>query len=204
MGKAYRYVNQSLDTVWNLILRQRLRSIGSDTQIDRGVHFDYPDNIFIGDEVRIARHTVIRANSENSLLIGDGSSVLEYCLLTSNEGSITIGKRSWLGAGTYVYGNGHVTIGDDVLIAAKCVINTVSHNFDDLFTPINLQGINVAPVIIENNVWIGLGVSILQGVRIGEGTIVGAGSLVTKDLPPYTIAFGTPARVSSCRMSGEG
>lgn len=201
MRQAYHYLKDAFGKVRIVLLRQRMWNLGANPRIDAGVRFDYPSNISIGNEVKIAQHTIIRANSDRKLIIGDGTSVLEHCLLACNEGSITIGERSWLGAGTYIYGNGHVTIGDDVLIAAQCVLNTISHNSGDIFSPINMQGINVAPVIIENNVWIGLGTKVLQGVRIGEGSIIGAGSLVTKDVPPYSIAYGTPAKVKASRMS---
>ena len=154
--------------------------------------------------MKISAYAIVRANSPLKLRIGQNSSILEYCMLNANEGSIVIGKRSWIGAGSYIYGNGHVTIGNDVLIGARCTINTISHEYRDPHLPINEQPLEVAPVVIENDVWLGLGVKVLQGVRIGQGAIVGAGSLVTKDVPPYSIVYGSPARVKSWRPTVRG
>jgi acetyltransferase-like isoleucine patch superfamily enzyme len=73
---------------------------------------------------------------------------------------------------------------------------------DNVFLGEGFQGINL-PVVIEQDVWIGAAVIILKGVTIGEGAVIGAGSLVTKDIPPYTIAVGTPAKSIKKRFSDE-
>ncbi len=92
-----------------------------------------------------------------------------------------------------------VIIGDNVLIASKVFISDHSHgdtNSTNMSTPPSLRHlISRGPVIIEDNVWIGEGVSILPGVRIGKGVIVGTNSVVTKDIPEYSIAVGIPAKV---------
>jgi acetyltransferase-like isoleucine patch superfamily enzyme len=137
--------------------------------------------------------------SKSGIHIDADTSVLEDTMLTANDGYISIGRRCWLGAGTYLYGNGNIQMGDDVLIAARTIINTVAHNYSHRDLPINAQGINTAPVMIENGVWIGLNCTILQGITIGEGAIIGAGSLVNRDVPAYSIVVGTPARVIGMR-----
>lgn len=94
-----------------------------------------------------------------------------------------------------------VHIGDNVLLASKIYISDCSHgsyagNEHDS-SPTSIPGdrkLYSKPVIIENNVWLGEFVSVLPGVTIGQGTIVGANSVVSKDLPPYVIAVGTPAK----------
>ncbi|MCH9670717.1 MAG: acyltransferase [Gammaproteobacteria bacterium] len=175
----------------------RLRSMGAGCVIEPGVSLQYPNNIELGANCRIARNAVLRANTGQcpGLTLGDQVSVLENGLFGTNEGHIHIGDRSWFGPGCLIYGNGGVDIGDDVLIAAHTSINTVSHNADRCDIAINAQGTYCAPVVIENDVWIGLNVCVLQGVRIGRGAIVGAGAVVTRDIPPWSIALGTPAQV---------
>jgi acetyltransferase-like isoleucine patch superfamily enzyme len=191
--------------------RLKLAKLGENPSISNDVQFEYPDRVKIGNNVTVAEQCIIRANTEltddwGSIVgveLGDGTSIREFCLLNTNQGRIKIGERSWLGAAGQIYGNGTVTIGDDVLIGAQCVINTVSHEYADLKRPINDQGINTAPVVIGNNVWIGLGCKILQGVTIGEGAIIGANSLVTKDIPAFSIAYGSPATVKSIRSEAK-
>ncbi len=70
-----------------------------------------------------------------------------------------------------------------------------SHNFSDPNIPINQQGLTCKGILIEDDCWLGTGVRVLDGVTIGRGSIVGAGAVVTKSLPPYSIAVGVPARV---------
>lgn len=89
------------------------------------------------------------------------------------------------------------------MIASHCAINTVSHHTDRKDIPMSTQGIHTAPVIIEDDVWIGIGAVILQGVRIGEGSIVGAGSVVTRNIPAGSIAVGVPARIIGSRNETE-
>jgi galactoside O-acetyltransferase len=132
--------------------------------------------------------------------LGNSVSIQENTLIAANRGHIAIGDNSWLGPNSVIYGNGGVDIGADVLIASHCVINTVSHNFSETDIPMNYQGTNSAPVIIDDDVWIGTGAVILQGVRIGHGSIVGAGAVVTRSVPPFSIALGVPARVTGNRQ----
>ena len=201
MFAIYRIIKSFRNWTHQLVLGYRIHQLGVETDIDPSVRFEYPRRMKIGDKVRIAYNCVIRANSLCQLSIGADTSILENCLLTSNEGNITIGERSWLGPGTYVYGNGHVVIGDDVLIGPNCVINSVSHCFAETDVTISQQGITKAPVFIENDVWLGVGCTILQGVHIGKGAIIGAGSLVTRDVEPYSIVYGVPAKFRSWRKA---
>ncbi len=94
-----------------------------------------------------------------------------------------------------------VEIGDNVLMASKIYISDLNHgNFSDneiydITVPYGEQPISSKPIVIEDNVWIGESACILGGVTIGKGAIIGAMSVVTKDIPPYTIAVGIPAKV---------
>ena len=81
------------------------------------------------------------------------------------------------------------------MMAPEVVILTLGHYYNDVNTPINCQGDFASKVIVENDVWIGIRSIILPGVRIGAGAIVGAGAVVTKDVPPWTIVGGVPAKI---------
>jgi acetyltransferase-like isoleucine patch superfamily enzyme len=116
-----------------------------------------------------------------------------------NSKCITIGNNTFLGRDVKVYAYGsHVTIGENTLIASDVKIITRNHKFDSLEVNINEQGYSSSPIIIGSNVWIGFNVVVLEGVRIGDGCVIGANSLVTKDIPSNTIAVGSP-----CRVIGE-
>jgi maltose O-acetyltransferase len=105
---------------------------------------------------------------------------------------LRIGTGSGIGRGSRVYG---ATIGEGVLIAPNVLFLKDKHNFSDLDRPIGIQGSsNAIPPIIEDWAWIGERAIILPGRRIGRGAIVGAGSVVTKDVAPFEIVAGNPAR----------
>jgi acetyltransferase-like isoleucine patch superfamily enzyme len=87
-----------------------------------------------------------------------------------------------------------------VLIGPYVVINTLHHHFDRLDVPIWRQGYDGAPITIEDDVWIGANCTILAGVRIGAHSVIGAHSLVNRDIPPYSVAFGVPCRIHRSRL----
>ena len=178
-------------------LRLRLGRFGDDTLVEPGVRLQYPDRIQLGNGVRIAGQVTLRANTNQAsgIRIGDGSTVHESALIAANRGQVAIGRHSWIGPFCLIYGNGDVSIGDNVLVAGHSSINTVSHHFERCDIPINDQGIYCEPVCIEDDVWIGMNAVILQGITIGRGAIVGAGAVVTRDVPPWSIVTGVPARV---------
>ena len=203
MTKVKALLRNASGALRHAIWRQRLAQLGSHPDIQPTAHLEYAGKIRIGNHCRIARNALLRANTDNpqGISIGDNVSVQENVLVNANRGHVVIGNDSWLGPATIVYGNGGVEIGSDVMIASHCAINTVSHNFANTDTPMNKQGVNCAPVVIEDDVWIGTAAVILQGVRIGHGSIIGAGAVVTKDIPPYSIALGVPARVTGSRRN---
>lgn len=110
-------------------------------------------------------------------------------------------NRIYLGYNVFINRNVNIVarekifIGDNVLIGPNVVINSGSHRYDDKEKLIRDQGHKKAPIIIGNNVFIGGNSFILPGVKIGEGAVVGAGSIVTKDVEAYTVVVGNPARI---------
>ena len=87
-----------------------------------------------------------------------------------------------------------VTLGNDVMLGPNVVINDSNHQFIDRDTPITKQGHTAKEIVIEDDVWIASNSVILKGVHIGKGAVVAAGSVVTKDVPPYAVVAGVPAR----------
>lgn len=110
---------------------------------------------------------------------------------------VKIGDNSGLGIDSIVE---KATIGSDVMMGRDVIIMYHSHKFDDCNIPMRLQGeMPGKEVIIEDDVWIGHRVIILPGVKIGKGAIIGAGAVVTKDVPQYSIVGGVPARIIRSR-----
>lgn len=110
---------------------------------------------------------------------------------------IRIGNNSGIGLNAYI--RGPLEIGNDVMMGPGVLILTVNHCFDNISIPIREQGSVVSGVKIEDDVWIGARVIILPGVTIGKGSIIGAGSVVTKDIPECCVSAGNPARVIRLR-----
>jgi maltose O-acetyltransferase len=111
---------------------------------------------------------------------------------------LIIGDFSGIGIGAQL--SAGVTIGSHVMMAPEVVILTMNHAFESTEKPMRLQGgSGVKPVFIEDDVWIGQRVIILPGVTLGRGTIVGAGAVVTKSFPAYSIVAGNPATLIKSR-----
>lgn len=136
--------------------------------------------------------------------IGDNTIFLEYLHLTawgvkSSDVLIEIGNNCCFGAFNHITATNKIIIGDNCL-TGKCV--TISDNnhgattFEDLqLPPIKRELVSKGSIIIGKNVWIGDKATILSGVKIGDGTIVAANSVVTKDIPPYCVVGGNPAKI---------
>lgn len=105
--------------------------------------------------------------------------------------NITIGKDVFVNSGCHFQDQGGITIGDGSLIGHNVVLATINHDLD----PRNNRKNHYAPITIGNHVWIGSNATILPGVTLGDWSVVAAGAVVTKDVPPYTMVGGVPAKV---------
>ena len=106
---------------------------------------------------------------------------------------LEINDTSGVGINCKVYGP--VKIGKNVMMGPEVIIYTTNHRFDSIDIPIIMQGeTEKKPVLIENDVWIGSRSIILPGVKIGKGSVIAAGSIVTKNVAPYTVVGGNPAK----------
>lgn len=112
-------------------------------------------------------------------------------------GGISIGSGSGLGVNCSVHGP--LRIGDNVMMGPDVTILTQTHNIERTDIPMRQQGMRVAEVVIGNDVWIGMCSIIMPGVKIGNGVVIGAGAIVTKDVPDYAVVGGVPAKIIKLR-----
>ncbi len=134
--------------------------------------------------------------------IGEGVKLYEGVRF-HNALNLYIGNNVAMNNDVWINAYGKVLIGDNTIIGPRVIIHSSNHKFDKLDIPIQKQGHTMEPVIIEDDVWIGASAIILPGVRVGKGSVIAAGAVVTKDIPPYSIAMGVPAVVEGNRRQSE-
>lgn len=172
-------------------------------------------NIVIGKKCRILKHSKIDTSNNpsnadylkhtnvGSVVLGNFVTIKDYVLLASYDGFIKIGNHCSINQYTIVYGHGGVTIGNNVMIAANCIIVSANHNFESLEIPMSNQGLTSQGIQINDDVWIGSNVKILDGVEIGKGCVIASGSVVHKSLAPFGVYGGVPAKLIKWRMKGD-
>lgn len=155
--------------------KNKLKYLGKNVRIEQGVIILNPKKVSIGDHSWIDKYTILEG--ANGIEIGRYVHVTTFC---------------------HLQGGGTLKIGDYVGIASGCKIYSDTSYYTKRMSgalPLEQQEIKSAPVIIEKDAFIGINSVILPGVRIGEGAVIGANSLVNEDIPPWRIAVGSPARV---------
>lgn len=116
-------------------------------------------------------------------------------------GRVEIGNDCSVNAYSVLYGGGGLKIGNGVRIASHTVIVPSNHDFSDLEKPIKDQGLTFKGIVVEDDVWIGAGVKILDGVVICSGSVIGAGAVVTKSTQPFSVVAGVPAKIIRSRQA---
>ncbi len=165
--------------------------------------------VIIDDSSSLLDEAVIYncSNNKNKILIGKNTKIQGEIFVFKYGGEVTIGNNCYVGVGSKIWSGDKITIGNSVLISHNCnIVDTNSHELDSIerderYKQLLLNGhwedkgsIITKPIHIANHVWISFNVIILKGVTIGEGAIVAAGSLVTKDVEPYSLVAGNPAK----------
>lgn len=146
-----------------------------------------------GKGTTICRQTRVDVLPFQIFNLGDYSTVEDFATINNGVGAVTIGNNSRIGIGNVIIGP--VTIGNNVILAQNIVMSGLNHNYANIEIPIYLQGETVACITIEDDCWIGANVVITAGVTIGKHSVVAGGAVVTKNIPPFCVAVGNPARV---------
>ncbi|MCD5380375.1 acyltransferase [Candidatus Gracilibacteria bacterium] len=165
-------------------------------------------SVTYGKDVRFYKNSVVHNISQvkKNILLSDSVHIKGELLIFGYGGSINIGRYSYVGIDSRIWSGEKIVIGTNVLISHQVnIIDSNSHELDHVEREINYKklinrghptdkgSILTSPIIIEDNVWISFGATILKGVTIGKGAIIAAGSVVTKDVAPFTVVAGNPA-----------
>lgn len=195
-AKVYSYrlnrrISTLLDIMYTYWVSSNFNVVGEKCRIRRGLKlYGNAKCIFIEDDVQIGDRCIIEAHTN----FQQASQIFTP--------QIVIGAGSRIGAGSHITGVNRIVLGRSVLCGGKILITDNAHGAsqrDLLDMPPNMRPLySKGPVIIEDNVWIGEYAAILPNVTIGRGSIVAAHAVVTKDVPPYSVVGGNPARVIKC------
>ena len=129
----------------------------------------------------------------NKFVLGAGSTIEEYCTINNGVGNVIIGQNTLIGIGNTIIGP--IKIGNNVIFAQNIVASALNHEYRDPNLPIYKQPIITKEIIIEDDCWIAANAVITAGVTIGKHSVIAAGAVVTKDIPPYSVAVGNPAKI---------
>jgi acetyltransferase-like isoleucine patch superfamily enzyme len=147
----------------------------------------------------VARSVMLWGNSD-LITVKAFAQIKDYVIIQTFGSPVVIGKNTQINPFTVMYNRTGIYIGDNVMIAPHCMLASGNHNYKQLDKPmISAGAYSSGPIVIEDDVWIGANCTITDGVKIGKGAVVGANSVVTKDVRPYDIVAGVPARVINNR-----
>ncbi len=190
MSFVFGFIQRVLNRIENAASREqlkRLRSAGRGIVLGRGVKIEHPECVSLGDGVHLNDHCWLSVLTENC---ETGNPTIQL------RPELRIGDGCYIGRfGTLACIN-RVTLGRDVMISDRVFIGDAAHGFVRADLPIREQYMtSKGPVEIGDGTWIGIGVSVMANVKIGRNCVIGAGSVVTNDVPDFCIAVGAPAKI---------
>ena len=208
-------VTTALGDIPTLLLGSKLRNlgyrsifahIGSQVYIQNGVEFNGSSCIEIGSGVYIFKGVRMdaRGHKNNRIHLANRVAIERNVDIGCLENTcIHIDEDTFIAPNVCIEGPGDIKIGKHCLIAAHSGIYANNHNFADPMEPIKYQGVTRKGIVIEDDCWLGHGVTVLDGVTIGKGSVIGAGAVVNRDIPPFSVAVGIPARVIKNRIAKD-
>ena len=184
-----------------LFVRLRIKSAKGLLLIGKKVRIFYPNNLQVGYNTIIEDGAEINCLSQQGIKLGNRVTIGKYAIIRPSniyggpigEG-LTMGDNSNIGPYNYIGCSGKITIGNNVMLAPRVSIYAENHVFDHPEILIRDQGVEKKEVIIEDDCWIAANSILLAGVTIGKGSVVAAGSVVTENVPPYSVVAGVPAK----------
>lgn len=178
--------------------------VGKHVQITHGRH------ISCGRYVKIEDYAEIQGLCSEGLIFGDYATIGRGVMIRPSSyyggdygQGLVVGEHSSFGPYSYIGCSGKITIGKNVMFGPKCSLFAENHNFSDIETSIKSQGVNQKGITVEDDCWIGSNVTILDGVTIGRGSVIGAGTLITKDVSDGSVVMDKRNRVDRFRNNSE-
>ena len=184
-----------------LFVRLRIKSAKGLLLVGKKVRIFYPNILQVGYNTIIEDGAEINCLSQQGIKLGNRVTIGKYAIIRPSniyggpigEG-LTMGNNSNIGPYNYIGCSGKITIGNNVMLAPRVSIYAENHVFDHPEILIRDQGVEKKEVIIEDDCWIAANSILLAGVTIGKGSVVAAGSVVTENVPPYSVVAGVPAK----------
>lgn len=201
---SYAWQRGGLSRARGLLLGLRLGACGGRLFVGRGTRVLFPGRMRVGRNVLIGDYSFISAFGRDGITLGDAVSLREqaWVQVTSRldepGAGLTIGDGTYIGPRVVLGAGGGIRIGARVMFGANVQLLAENHVIDEA-DAIRDAGVTRRGIVIEDDVWLGNGVIVLDGVTVGRGAVVGAGAVVTRDVEPYAVAAGNPARVIRSR-----
>lgn len=169
--------------------------------LGKRVNIFYKYKISFGRSITLHDDVEIDALSENGIILGKNVSIGKNSFIRCTAGlqkigqGLFIGENVGIGSNAYLGCWGGIVIGKDTIIGERFTVHSDNHEFSDMSMLIRHQNVKKMPVEIGEDCWIGSNVTVLGGVNVGKGCVIGAGSVVTKNIPDYSVVVGNPAHV---------
>jgi acetyltransferase-like isoleucine patch superfamily enzyme len=201
--------DKGVEAMRGVVLAARARRVALPCFVGRHVKVVGAGQLVLGPGCQLQDYVVIDAVSRRGVRIGRGVTLDRFVVIRCTgalrevgEG-VEIGDHSSIGAFSYLGGSGGLRIGENVLGGQRLSFHPENHVFERLDVPIREQGSTRAGIVIEDDCWLGSGAVFLDGVRVGRGSVVAAGSVVTSDVPAFSVVGGVPAKVLRSRTEPE-
>lgn len=192
-----------------ILNRGRFKKTSGILFLGRDVKLRASRRICLGRNVSIHNHVFLDGFCQRGVIIGDNVTIREFSIiectgvLRAPGEELVIGNNVGISQHAFIGVRGKVTIGNNVMFGPYVTIYAANHNYTDPNQLIISQGENRKGIEIGDDCWLGTGCKILDGVKVGKGSIIAAGAVVTKDVPPYSIVAGVPAKVIKNRSMRE-
>lgn len=196
---AGEYVRRGTQMVRSLLTWRRVGFRGARVQVRS------PRGLSVGRLAAIGEDSIVDASGSRGVALGTGAKLGRRVIVTttsqlSKRGvGLRLGKFTGIGDYAHIGCSGGVTFGDDVIVGPYLTCHSQEHVTGDLGELIRLQGTRESEIVVGSNVWIGARVTLLAGARIGDGSIIAAGSVVRGHFPPMSVIGGVPARLIKSR-----
>jgi acetyltransferase-like isoleucine patch superfamily enzyme len=185
-------INKINNVLFKILLKIKLRKLNALNHITISESIKFIGKFFMIEDIK-----------GGSVFIDKNTYIGHFVIFKPARGFIKIGKNCSINSFCFIHATGGVEIGDNTRIAEKVSIHAMNHNYINRNQLIINQGRRAMGIKIGNDVWIGAGAKILDGVEIGDGCVVAAGSVVTKSIESYLVVAGVPAKIINKRIINE-